>query len=49
MAVMNNNTLKVDKNLANVEGKPVKTNKSVMGGPLEKGVEQMQAIPAESM
>ncbi|CAC5401974.1 unnamed protein product [Mytilus coruscus] len=35
--------------LANVDGTPVKTNKSVLAGLLEKGVEQMQAIPEESM
>ena len=35
--------------LSNVDGTPVKTNKSVLAGLLEKGVEQMQAIPEESM
>ena len=34
---------------ANVDGTLVKTNKSVLAGLLEKGVEQMQAIPDESM
>ena len=35
--------------LSNVDDTPVKTNKSVLAGLLEKGVEQMQAIPEESM
>ena len=34
---------------ANVDGTLVKTNKSVLAGLLKRGVQQMQAIPEESM